>query len=157
MRFSLVCALAGLVLTACGYSPLESTLDPVPEGELTFLVEDGLYDAHFVTVSNTCSDVNADVRYSTLVTSGVDGTPTFVLTGPSSLYGWSERSSSIAETRYVHHNPTVVRSTREYPDVVAVESEVWIERAGPGWLELRYETLHETCEHIGRLTLTLRD
>lgn len=156
MRHRIVLALAGLALTACGHSTLESTLDPVPEGELTFLVEDGTYDARFVTVSNTCSDVRLDYEYSTVVRGDLDGTPYLTFDGPGAGVGYSEHWGSHA-TQQIFENPSVGSASATYPEILDVEHAIWIERAGPGLLELRYETLHETCEHIGRLTLTLRD
>ena len=48
-------------------------------------------------------------------------------------------------------------ASTEVPETLEVVETTWVERAGPGWIELRFESVHEFCEHVGRLTLTRQD
>lgn len=158
MRFVPLYLLAVIALNACGFAHLEEPLDPVPEGELSFLVEEGTYDAHYETVSTTCPDVEpADLRWSTQVTSGVDGTPTFYFEGPSTFLGWGGWTS-VADSHYVHTNPTITMARTEVPETIEVVETLWVERAGPGFLELRIESdfTHAACERVATVSLTLR-
>lgn len=150
-------ALSAAALTACdGIQPLDRTLDPVPEGQLEFLVESGVYDAHFVTVSNDCSDVRADWHYSVPVTGGDDGAGggSIVFEMPSEFYGLRDDGSGIG-TRGIYRNPSRLESSTEWPRTMEVVQTISVDRAAPGLVDMTVTSDFGHCTHVATLTLEL--
>ena len=154
LRVAVVCALSATALTACGLQPLDRTLDPVPDGQLEFLVESGVYDAHFVTVSNDCSDVRADEHYSVPVRGGDNGEGggALVLEMPSEFYGLHDDETGMG-TRGIYRNPSRLESSTDWPRAMEVVQTISVDRAGPGLVDMTVTSDFGHCTHVATLTL----
>ena len=154
LRVAVVCALSVAALTACGLQPLDRTLDPVPEGQLEFLVESGVYDAHFVTVSNDCSDVRGDEHYTVAVRGGDNGEGggSIVLDMPSEFFGLDDEESGLG-TRGIYRNPSRLESSTGWPRMMEVVQTISVDRAGPGFVDMTVRSDFGHCTHVATFTL----